>query len=85
MDIGVKVLLSKVSLSKITQHTTSTFQNYRLEDKLLQELDDEMFIIIPNTFRSKIIPFIKFIWKDQHQLEFVTTILQKSTTVYNIH
>ena len=85
MDIDVKVLLSKVSLSKITQHTTSTFQNYRLEDKLLQELDDEMFIIISNTFQSKIIPFIKFIWKDQHQLEFVTTILQKSTTVYNIH
>ena len=39
----------KAPLSKGTGHTTSTFQNYRLENKLLQELGDEIFIIISNT------------------------------------
>ena len=47
----------KVSLSKTTEHTASTFQNYRLENKLLQELADQMFKIISNTVQSKISPF----------------------------
>ena len=42
MGIDVKVLLSKVPLSKITGHATSTFQKYRLENKLLQELGQKM-------------------------------------------
>ena len=84
VGLDVKILLSKVPLSKTTHHTTLTFQNYRLENKLLQEIGDEMFVIISNIFQSKISPFIKFIWKYQHQLEFVTTIVQKSTAVYNL-
>ena len=75
----------KVTLSKTTGHTTLTFQNYRLENKLLQQLGDEVFIIISNTFQSKISLFIKFIWEDQHQLEFVTIIVEKSTTTYHLH
>ena len=75
----------KVTLSKTTGHTTLTFQNYRLENKLLQQLGDEVFIIISNTFQSKISLFIKFIWEDQHQLELVTTIVEKSTTTYHLH
>ena len=43
-----------------------------------------MFIIISNTVQSKISPFVKFIQWDQHQLEFVTIIVQKSTTVYHL-
>ena len=43
-----------------------------------------MFIIISNTAQSKISPFIKFIWEDQHKLEFVTTTVQKSNTVYHL-
>ena len=70
----------QVPLSKTTGHTTSTFQNYRLKNKLQHELGYEMFIIISSTVQSKIIPFIRFIWEDRHQLEFVTTIVQKSTT-----
>ena len=27
---------------------------------------------------------LKFIWEDKHQLEFVTTIVQKFTTVYHL-
>ena len=50
----------------------------------MQELGDEMFIIISNTVQSKISPFVKFIQWDQHQLEFVTIIVQKSTTVYHL-
>ena len=75
----------KVTMSKTTGHTTLTFQNYRLENKLLQQLGDEVFIIISNTFQSKISLFIKFIWEDQHQLEFVTTIVEKSTTTCHLH
>ena len=74
----------KVPLPKKTGNKTLTFQNYILENKLLQELDDEMFIIISNTVQSRIYLFIKFIWEVQHQLEFVITILQKSTTVYHL-
>ena len=58
-----------------TGHTTSTFQNYSSENKLLQELGDEMFIIISNNVQSKISPFIRFMWEDQYQLEFVATIV----------
>ena len=72
---------TKIPLSKATGHKTSNFQSYRLENKLLQELGDGMFIIISNTVPLKINPFIKFTWEDQHQLEFVTTIVEKSTTV----
>ena len=42
-------------------------------------------MIISNTEQSKNIPFIKFLQEDQYQLEFVTTILQKSTTVYHLN
>ena len=74
----------KVHLSKTTRHKTSIFQNNRLENELLQELGEEMDIIISNTAQSKISLFIKFIWGEQHQLEFVTTTVQKSTTVYHL-
>ena len=46
-------IVVKVPLSKAVGHTTSTFQNYRLENELLQELCDEMFIIISSTVQSK--------------------------------
>ena len=36
-----------------TGYKTSTFQNYSSENKLLQELGDEMFIIVSNTVQSK--------------------------------
>ena len=49
MDIDVKV-----PLSKTTGHTTSAFQKYGLENKLLQELGEEMDIIISNTVQSTI-------------------------------
>ena len=68
--VGIDV---KVPLSKTTGHTTLTFQNYRLENKLFQELGDEMFLVISNSVQSNISPFINFTWKDQHQLDFVTT------------
>ena len=55
------------------------FKNYRLENKLPQELGYEMCIII-----SKMSPFFKIIWEDQHQREFVTTIVQKYTIVYQL-
>ena len=85
MGIDVKVLLAEVPLLKATGHTTSAFQNYRLEKKLLQELGDAMFLIISNTVWTKINPFIKFIWEDQHQQEFVNTIVQKYTVVYHLN
>ena len=82
--IDIKVPLSQESLPKTTWHTTLTLQNYSLEKKLLQELADEMFIIISITVRSKISPFIKFIWDDQHQLEFATINVQKPTAAYHL-
>ena len=53
------------------EHTTLTFQNLNPENKLLQELGDEMFRILSNTVQSKISPAIKFTWEDQHHMEFV--------------
>ena len=44
-----------------------------------------MDIIILNTVQSKIGLFIKFIWEEQHQLEFVTTTVQEPTTVFDLH
>ena len=70
--VGIDV---KVPLWKTTGHTTSPFQNHRLENKLLQELGDTIFIIISNTMQWKVSPFIKFIWEDQIQLEFINTIV----------
>ena len=49
----------KDSVSKTTGHTTLTFENYRLENKLLQNLGDLMFMIISKTVHSKISPFIR--------------------------
>ena len=43
---------------------------------------DEIF---SNTAESKISPFINFIREKQHQLEFITTIVRKSTTAYDLH
>ena len=85
VGIDVKFLLPKVPLSKATGHTSSTFQNYRLENKLLQELDEEIDIIISNTVQLKIRFFLIFIWEEQHQLKFVTTIVWKSTTIYHLN
>ena len=51
-------------------HATSAFQDYRLENKLLHELGEEMDIIISNSVQSKISPFIKFISEEQHQLAY---------------
>ena len=82
-------------MSKTTGHALLTFRNYSLENKLLQELVDESLKLFQILFNQKsvlllnssgtISPFIKFIWDDQHQLEFVTIIVQKSTTVYHLH
>ena len=44
-----------------------------------------MLIIISITVQSKISLFIKFICEDQLELEFVTTIVEKYTTVYHLH
>ena len=52
MGIDVKEALSKASLSETLGHTTSTFQNYRLENKLLQELVGETDIIVSNIYCS---------------------------------
>ena len=72
-------------MSKTTGHTTSTFENYRLENRLLQDFGDEVDIIISNTVQSKSSPFIKFIRAEHHQLKFVTTIARKSTSVSHLH
>ena len=85
MSIDIKFPLPKVSLPKTTGHTALAFQNYRLENKLLQELGKEIDMIISNTVQSKISSFIKFIWKEQYQLEFVNRIVCKSTTVSRLH
>ena len=85
MDIDVEVPLPNVLLSKTTGHTTSNFQNYRLGNKLPQELGEEMDIIISNTVKSKISLFLKFIWELQHQREFVTTVVRKPTIVDHLH
>ena len=61
-----------------TGHTTSTFQNYRLENKLLQELGKEKGILNLITGQSQISRFIKFIWLERYQLEFITTAVWKS-------
>ena len=49
MSIDVKVPWSKVPLPKTRGHKASTFQIYRLENKLIQGLGDEMCIIISNS------------------------------------
>ena len=50
----IKIPLPKVSLLKTIGHTTSAFQKYRLENKLLlKEFGAEMDIIISNTVQSK--------------------------------
>ena len=51
----------KAPLSKTTGHTSSTFQNYRLENKLPQELGKDMDTIISNAVQTEISPFVKFI------------------------
>lgn len=63
---------------KTTGHTSSTFQNYRLENKLLQELAEEKGILNLITDQSQISRFIKFIWLERYQLEFITTAVWKS-------
>ena len=63
---------------KTTGHTSSTFQNYRLENKLLQELAEEKDILNLITDQSQISRFIKFIWLERYQLEFITTAVWKS-------
>ena len=83
--VGIDVPLPNVPLSKTTGHATSTSQNYRLENKLLHELGEEMDIIISNTVQSKTSPFIKFIWEEQDQLAFATSTVWKFTTVYHLH
>ena len=45
----------------------------------------EIFIIISNTVWSKTSPFMIFIWQEQHQMGFVTMMVQKSTTTYHLH
>ena len=62
MAIDVKVTLPKVLLPKTAGHATSIFQSYRLENKLLQQLGEEMDAIISNIVQSKICHFIKFNW-----------------------
>ena len=83
MVIDVKLPFSKVSFSKTTEHTTLTFQNYKLENKLLQELGEEIFIILLNTVQSKISHFIILMWEYQNQLEFITITVQIFSTVYH--
>ena len=76
MGIDVKVPFPKVPLSKVTGHTKSTFQKNSLGNMLPQDIGEEMDIIIANTVHSKISPFLKLNWEEQHQLEFVTIIVQ---------
>ena len=59
---------------KTTRHTILTFKIYRLENKLPQELGEEMYIIISNAFQSKISLSIKLMWDEQHELKLVTTM-----------
>ena len=80
--IDVKLPFSKVSFSKTTEHTL-TFQNYKLQNKLLQELGEEIFIILLNTVQSKISHFIILMWEYQNQLEFITITVQIFSTVYH--
>ena len=47
----------KVPFSKTARPAILIFQNYRLENKLLQDLRDEMFIIVSNGVQSKISSF----------------------------
>ena len=54
MGIDVKAPCHKVTLSKTTRHATSTFQNDRLENKLMQKLDEAIDIIMSSTAQSKI-------------------------------
>ena len=49
---------SRVGTEHETGYTTTTFQNYGSENKSIQELGDETFIIISNTLQSKIRPFL---------------------------
>ena len=58
----------------LTEHTTLTFQNYRLEEKLLQELGEVMETIMSNADNSEICLFINFIWEQHHQLVFATIV-----------
>ena len=82
MVIDVKLPFSKVSFSKTTEDTL-TFQNFKLENKLLQELGEEIFIILLNTVQSKISHFIILMWEYQNQLEFITITVQIFSTVYH--
>lgn len=61
----LKVLFPKASLSKATGHVTSTLENYRLENKSLQELVEELDVIFSNVVQSRINLF-KLIWEKQH-------------------
>ena len=71
MYTDVKDTFPKVPVSKTTGHTTSTFQNCILKNKLLQELGEKMGVMTLNTVQSKVSPFVKF-----------TTIILKSTIVF---
>ena len=87
--LKLKVPMSKVPLSKTRGHEISTFQNYRLSNKLLQESGEEIDTIVSNIVQLKIKPFAKFLWEDERQLEFFFTnpilTVWKSTTVHYLH
>ena len=53
-----------------------------LENKLIQELGEEIYIITSNTAQSKIISFIKFIWGELHQLELPFTSIKTGTEFF---
>lgn len=53
MAIDLKVTLPKMLVSKTTGHTTSIFQSYRLENKLLQQLCWDIDITIQKIFNEK--------------------------------
>ena len=51
----------KPLIKNIKKTCNINFLNYILENRLLQQLKEEMDMIVPNSNHSKIIPFINFI------------------------
>ena len=85
----------KVPLWKTARPAILLFQDYRLENKLLQELGDEMFIIVSNTVQSKISSFfvaVINVWplnvlklQPIQSLQSLEAVVSSSTSSYKPH
>ena len=85
----------KVPLLKTARPAILIFQDYRLENKLLQELGDEMFIIVSNTVQSKISSFfvaVINVWplnvlklQPIQSLQSLEAVVSSSTSSYKPH